>query len=268
MLKGSGLTVTRGGQNLIVDLAIDINPGDLVVIVGPNGAGKSTLLKCLMGWLKPNSGRVTVQKSGKTDGISRAIPLAKLSSLDRAAKIAWLPQRPHLSESLPVIEVVSSARFRFGESVAIKRQKAMAVLDKFGISSLADKNWNRLSGGECQRAAIASLVAQESEIWLLDEPANHLDPAIQQRVYNDIIGAWRDGQTIVLVTHDINLMLRSVPSDMHGGITVLGLKNGCNDFSCGLGDTVLASRLSKLYDIPVQEIDISGKTQLVFGAFG
>ena len=255
MLSISGLGWATGQQRVLQGLSVDVEPGGCLAIVGPNGAGKTSLLRCCLGWIAPTEGKVTIQDR----------PIADLGPRERAAQLAWLPQRGQMAESLPVVEVVANARFRFSESRAQSLEAAKRALDAFQLAGFAYRSWHTLSGGEAQRANLASLFAQEAKVWLLDEPANHLDPAIQQDLYGQLHTHWRQGQTTVLITHDLNLLLTAVPVDQQRDVQVLGMKNGHQSFLSALDAPELPDQLGQLYGVTVQEVDVFGRRHWVFG---
>jgi iron complex transport system ATP-binding protein len=246
------LTVQRGGVDVLRGVDLTVSDGDWVAVVGPNGAGKSTLLHAALGWLRPRAG--TVRVGGADPGT--------LSGSDRARRIGWLPQRVHLAEPLPVVEVVAAARFRFGESVAHSHVAARAALAELDAEGLADRTWTTLSGGEAQRVGLATLVAQQAETWLLDEPGNHLDPAVQHRVHGFLAARWRGGRTLVTVTHDLNLLLAAVGEDA-ARVQVVGLAGGEISFDCALADETLSEHLAALYGVAVHAVEVGGGRRLL-----
>ena len=189
-LQVTDLSWQPRGHTVLKDVTIAVNDGDCLAIVGPNGAGKSSLLRCCMGWVQPTAGQVSLK--GKQ--------IASLKPRERAQHLAWLPQRPEYAESLPVLDVVANARFRFSESRNRSREMAQKALEVFSVQEHANKLWHTLSGGEAQRVNLASLWAQQAEIWLLDEPANHLDPAVQHTLYHQLVQQW------ILISSPMQLM--------------------------------------------------------------
>jgi iron complex transport system ATP-binding protein len=192
----SGLTahdVTLTGR--IRAREFSLNHGECVVLCGPNGSGKSSLLRLLAGLDKPDSGHVTI------DGRN----LNRLSRVAIASQIAWLPQRPHLVEPISCEAMVAAARYRFSEAPQIALEKAMAVLTAQGIGHLMGRLAQQISGGELQRVLIAALVAQDVPFLLVDEPANHLDPAHQLSTYRKLGELWQSGKGIIIVSHDVRL---------------------------------------------------------------
>ena len=184
-------------------ISADIGAGEFTALVGPNGAGKSTLLKVLAGLLRGYSGSVDV--FGK--------PLAQFSSRDLARRIAFVPQETHMVFPFTVNEIVMMGRLPhrtsglFDSPRDIERtREAMELTDTFELSG---KTFTELSGGERQRVVLASALAQDPEVLLLDEPTVYLDLKHQIQFYNILERLNSDQQmTIVSVTHDVNLAAR------------------------------------------------------------
>ena len=255
MLVVENLQYQSGPTVILSTVSFRISEGDFVVIVGPNGSGKSTLIRCLSGWYQPSAGRVSFNNS--------SVP--QMSSSLRAESLSFLPQRPHMSESIPIIDVVGAARFRFKESHRERRDSAMKLLRSLGLEHLSSRTYDSLSGGEAQRIAVACLKAQDAKLWLLDEPANHLDPAIQKQMYFDLGQEWQEGRTIVTVTHNINLILEAMPQCEHKRIQVIGLQEGKILFDIPLSDDTLERKFSELYGLPAQKVAAFGYEHLIFG---
>lgn len=190
-------------------ISADIDSGEFVALIGPNGAGKSTFLKILVGLLRSYSG--SVEFCGK--------PLAELSARDLAKRIAFVPQETHMVFPFTVSQIVMMGRLPhraaglFDSPRDIERaREAMELTDTAVLSS---KTFGELSGGERQRVVLASALAQDPEVLLLDEPTVYLDLKHQIQFY-DILerlnGARGPGNarrmTIVSVTHDVNLAAR------------------------------------------------------------
>ena len=237
----AGVGVARGGRELVSDVDLSVAPGEFVALVGPNGAGKTTLLKIAAGLVRPTCGLVTLE--------GRA--LAELSPKRRAAAVAWLPQQALVDQLLCASDVVSTARYRFDESHAHTRSKVREALGAVGAAHLAERMVPTLSGGENQRVALATLLAQEAPLLLVDEPANHLDPAQQIRVYELLGALWRRGLGVLCVTHDINL-LRFLGGDRTP--RVIGLDRGCIRFDVAYDAPGLAAELGCLFGVEVQPV--------------
>ncbi len=251
-LTVSELQVVRGGRALLDGINLDVHAGELVIVAGPNGAGKSTLVGALFGWTSIDGGAVECEGT----------PVGKLSGVERAARLGWLPQRAALAEPMPVIEQVMAARFRMRESRAQRLQHAYEALEEVGLRHLAERDGTSLSGGEAQRVSLAALIAQDARTWLLDEPANHLDPKVQTELMQIVLGEWRCGKTVVLVTHDPDRVLARVTD---GPARVVGLREGRVMFELSAHADSLPEALSDLYDVPVTAIMVGGRRRFLFG---
>lgn len=230
----------------IDEVSFDVAEGECVFLIGPNGAGKSTLLRLALGIERPDAGRVCLG----------ATPTGALSPRERAAKVAWLPQQLVFDQGLYGFEVVSTARYRFHESRMVAEEKARHWLKEVGAGHLADRRITELSGGELQRVKLGALLAQEAPLLLLDEPANHLDPAHQLEVYRLLGRQWRQGLGILCVTHDINWVSHVGAAD---ALRVLGVRAGRLHFDTRFSDPALRQKLEELYGVPFGELSSSGQ---------
>jgi iron complex transport system ATP-binding protein len=246
-LAFDAVRVVRGKKTLLDAVSFRVERGEVCALLGPNGAGKSTLLGTALGLVKPTSGEVRF--GGRA--------LSALSPRERAGALAWLPQEPLGSDAIPAIESVIAARYRFAESSHAARTAALRALDRVGVAAFADAPLSNLSGGERQRVAFAGLLAQEAEWLLLDEPANHLDPAQQAEIYALLGTLAREGAGILCVTHDVNLLA-------HGGgaARVIGLKRGGLRFDTPYADAALPERLGELFGVPMRALD-AGDARLI-----
>ncbi len=230
----------------LTEVSLTLSPGDCIVVIGANGAGKSTLLRTLAGLERPSAGAVLL------DGR----PLAELSPRARAQSVAWLPQRPRLGEAVRVLELVATGRYRFGESHGEALAHAERALAELGASHLAQRPTDKVSGGELQRALLATLLAQEAPLLLVDEPANHLDPAQQLAAYRTLGQLWRKGHGLVVVTHDLNLAAQLGSPER---LRVLGLQSGRIAFDSTLAAESLTRDLTELYDVELCEVELHGQ---------
>ena len=189
---------------VISNVSFDIAPGEFVVLLGPNGAGKSTLLKILAGLIHQYTG--SAELCGQ--------PLARLKPVEIARRIAFVPQETHMVFPFTVQEIVMMGRLPHRASGVLldsrmdteRTIEAMALTDTVMLSG---KRFNEISGGERQRVVLASALAQDPEILLLDEPTVYLDLKHQIQFYDILerLNAER-GLTIISVTHDVNLAAR------------------------------------------------------------
>ena len=241
LLEFRDLTVHIGERTLLDALSLRVAPGDFVALIGPNGAGKTTLLKTALALRAPSKG--TVLLDGK--------PVTQLPARVRAAQIAWLPQHIRADEPLTCLESVAAARFRFREGHAAAIGRAAGALNRVGASAYGTRPITELSGGERQRVAFACLIAQEADILLFDEPANHLDPTQQLEVYRLLGELWREGHTIVCINHDVNL-LHQVGDGAN--VRVVGLDKGRITFDTRLTDSALPRQLGDLFGLEMESL--------------
>ena len=191
----------RGGGPTVVDrVSLAIERGELVGLLGPNGSGKTTMLKLMGGILRPRQGSVAFE--GR--------PLADWPRREAARKIAYVPQETHAPFDFSVMEIVLMGRFPHLGSFALEGPEDLAVaqraLDATGMSAFATRLFHTLSGGEKQRVVIASALAQDPELLLLDEPTASLDVGHQLEVQQLLSRLNAGGRVaMVLSTHDLNL---------------------------------------------------------------
>lgn len=242
MLGFSSVTLGGHGRPRLHCVDFELTAGQCAFLIGPNGAGKSSILRLALGLERPSSGRVSLGDRLVSD----------LAPAQRAARLAWLPQQLTFEQALSALDVVAAARYRFGESHARARARAHEWLSEVQAAELAERRVTKLSGGELQRVKLAALLAQETPLLLLDEPANHLDPAYQLEVYRLLGRAWGRGLGILCVTHDINL-LSLLPDP--ASIRLLGVRAGELRFDTSYADPELSSRLGDLYGVAFDQIE-------------
>ena len=182
------------------DVSIDVAPGAITGLIGPNGCGKTSLLKLLAGVRSPQIGQVTL------DGQ----PLASLSRRAAARQIAVVPQETHPAFDYTALEMVLMGRHPHLGAFQLERPDDLAIaaetLTATGTAHLAQRSYMTLSGGEKQRVVIASALAQQPRVLLLDEPTASLDLGFQLEIQSLLLALNRDrGVTMVLATHDLNL---------------------------------------------------------------
>jgi iron complex transport system ATP-binding protein len=241
------VSVEVRSRALLTRVSLGLEGGDFLAVLGPNGAGKTTLLRTALGLVRLASGVVRVDASS----------VARLSARERAAELAWLPQEPLAAEAISALEAVLAARYRFSESPATARKAALAALERVGMQAFAGALLTELSGGERQRIAIAALLAQEARFLLLDEPANHLDPARQAETYARLGSVLAAGVGILCVTHDVNLL-----AHVGGTPRVAGLSEGKLRFDTSFGASELPDRLAELFGVPMHTA-VVGRERLI-----
>lgn len=201
-LAAQNLVLAYNAAVIVDDLTLDLPDGGFTVIIGPNACGKSTLLKALSRTLAPTSGSVLL------DGV----PIASIKSKKVARQLAMLPQSPIAPEAITVRDLVGRGRYphqsllrQWSTADESAVQRALAAT---AIADLADRYVAELSGGQRQRAWIAMVLAQETELLLLDEPTTFLDIAHQYEVLELCSQLHAEGRTLVAVLHDLNQAAR------------------------------------------------------------
>ena len=193
----------RGGtasRAAVRNVSIDVGSGTFVGVLGPNGSGKSTLLKLLGRLLAPDAGTVTLDDRPIADWPRQAI----------ARRIAMVPQETHPAFDYTVLELVLMGRYPHLGTLAIEGPSDLGIardaLRATGMSTFETRPFSTLSGGEKQRVVIASALAQQADVLLLDEPTASLDPGHQLEIADLLSELNRTrGLGLVLSTHDLNL---------------------------------------------------------------
>ncbi len=235
-LRLENVSVRRRDRALLDRVDVVLETGQLLALVGPNGAGKTSLLRAILGLVQADSGQVWLG-----DNVTGALlPRA------RAAQVAWLPQHSTAAEELSALDVVCAARFRFDEPFGATTREARKALARVGVAAVAERPLGTLSGGERQRVALAGLLAQDAPLLLVDEPANHLDPAQQIDVYRLLGELWREGRSLVCVTHDVNLLRHLGAPEQ---VRVAGMAQGKLRFECALDAAELPEQLGALFGV-------------------
>ncbi|MDL2288212.1 ABC transporter ATP-binding protein [Ruminococcaceae bacterium OttesenSCG-928-A11] len=189
-------SVCFDGKMALDNISLDIQPGELIALIGPNGSGKSTLLKALSGQLPLRNG--TLLLDGRR--------VDALAPRERAACIAYFPQHRPVPD-MDVSTLVSHGRFPylgFGRVMSERDEELIqSALTRANLLGLAHRPLASLSGGERQRAYLAMLMAQDSDILLLDEPATFLDISHQLEVLTILRDLNKLGKTVVFAAHDL-----------------------------------------------------------------
>ena len=195
MIKAHGVCKRFGHNEVLKDISLEVDEGQVVVILGPSGSGKSTLLRCLNGLETPNKGEILV------DGI----PAHGHHNIHRIRQVTGMVfQQFNLFPHKTVLENVSLAPVHVrGLDPGQARAMAMELLTKVGLPEKADEYPSKLSGGQQQRVAIARALAMNPKVMLFDEPTSALDPELISEVLDVMKGLAKDGMTMVVVTHEM-----------------------------------------------------------------
>lgn len=188
---------------ILKSVTTDIYEGDFTVIMGASGAGKSTLLYALSGMDSITSGEV-IFKEQKINNFSE-----KEQAVLRAKQFGFIFQQMHLVSNLTLFENIAVAGYA-GESKNIKdiQEKTMKWLQQMNIDGVKNHLPSQVSGGEAQRAAIARAMINNPQLIFGDEPTGALNKSSSEEVLNLLTGFNKNGQSILMVTHDIKAAIR------------------------------------------------------------
>jgi ABC-type polar amino acid transport system ATPase subunit len=206
LLRIRGLSKVFGDIPVLDRVDLDVERGEIVMVIGPSGAGKSTLLRCINRIEIPTTGEVVL------DGINmagemrdaRLVPDRPTATARKRRHIGMVFQRFNLFAHLSALDNVAIGPRRvLGLSLTDARARAAGHLDRVRLSEHSAKRPMQLSGGQQQRVAIARALAMEPDLMLFDEPTSALDPELVGEVLTVIRGLAREGMTMLVVTHEM-----------------------------------------------------------------
>ncbi|MEC2160997.1 metal ABC transporter ATP-binding protein [Virgibacillus halodenitrificans] len=189
------LHVSYYGKEAVRDVSFSIMPGSLVGIIGPNGAGKSTLLKAVLGLIPSDKGIVKV-RGGEVKLVRK--------------KLAYVPQRSNIDWDFPISVIDTVLIGTYPKLKIFKRPKkedkklAMECLEKVGMAEFKNRQIGELSGGQQQRVFLARALAQQAEIFFLDEPFVGIDISSEETIIKVLKELRDQGKTILVVHHDLS----------------------------------------------------------------
>lgn len=183
LVETQGLCVSLGGRQVVQNVNLTLERGEIVTIVGPNGSGKSTLLRALTGAIRPDR------------GVIRRAP---------GLRIGYSPQRLHIDPTLPL----SVRRFMALPARRVDEAQMIAALEATGAAALADHPMQGLSGGQTQRVLLARALLAQPDLIVLDEPAQGLDQPGSASLYRLIEAVrGRTGAAVLMVSHDLHVVM-------------------------------------------------------------
>lgn len=194
ILEVHDLTVSYSRKPVLWGIDFTLPTGSIAGIVGPNGAGKSTLLKTIMGLIPPSSGFIKL--------FDRPLD-------ENRQRVSYVPQRESVDWDFPVSVLDVVLMGRYGKVGILRntgeRDKSIALecLDKVGMSAFAKRQISQLSGGQQQRVFLARALAQEADIYFMDEPFAGVDAATEQAIIGILREMAAANKTIVVVHHDL-----------------------------------------------------------------
>ena len=239
MLKGNHITVRYGEHTVVDDLSFTLQEGQWLMLAGPNGAGKSTLIETISQGV-PYTGSIELE--------DRDIRRYKPAQLAR--KIGVLSQKNSVGYGYSVEEVVGLGRYAYtGSFLSARdddgRDQIERALELTGLTKLRKSSVLTLSGGELQRTFLAQVFAQNPQVLILDEPANHLDLVYQKHIFS-LIAQWlkEPGRAVMSVVHDLSLARR------YGTHAVLMNRSKCASQGA-IKDVLTPENLCSVYDMDV-----------------
>ncbi|MBD5138707.1 MAG: ABC transporter ATP-binding protein [Ruminococcus sp.] len=242
-LKIDGLSCGYGGEDIVKNVSLTVKGGETAAIAGPNGCGKTTLLRAVCGLIPITAGKAFI------DGKS----VAEMSPKERARSIAMLSQTGAGGDyfGYTVLNTVLMGRYSrqkgtvFSETSREDISAAEKYISEVGLSGCEDRLITELSGGQLQRVFLARAFAQEPEILVLDEPANHLDIKSQNELAELLKRFTDSGKSIIGVFHDISFA--AAVSDK-----ILLMKDG-EAAACGnTGDIIGSEKLSEVFGTDIR----------------
>ncbi|MGD1821090.1 MAG: amino acid ABC transporter ATP-binding protein [Pleomorphochaeta sp.] len=190
--------ITNNGNTVkaVDNASLDVNEGEVVVIIGPSGSGKSTLLRCINKLEIPTGGSIFVDD---VDVANSSTDIRKIRE-----EVGMVFQSFNLFPHLSVIDNITLAPLKVKNMDPKEAKKiALQLLDKVGLKEKAESYPNQLSGGQQQRVAIARSLAMHPDIMLFDEPTSALDPEMIKEVLDVMLDLAKSGMTMLLVTHEM-----------------------------------------------------------------
>lgn len=238
VLQADGLSVGYESRTVLTDVSFAVRPSELVGLIGANGAGKSTLLKTVRGLLAPLGGTVELLGTG----------IQSLSPRAFAQRAAYLSQQTEIPFGYTVRDIAMTGRYPYlgwwQREGGRDRALVDASLAYVGMTALADRPMQELSGGQRQRALFAKVLAQQTPVLLLDEPATGLDLFYQEELFHFCQDICAAGRTVLMVVHELGLAARFCSR--------LLLFGGGHLLADGTpADVLTPARLTAAYDAPI-----------------
>lgn len=234
---------------ILNNVSLKVDKGKVLALIGPNGAGKSTLLKCIVGILKPNSGRVIF------DGRD----ISNFSEKEKAKIIAYLPQYVPIIFPITVFDSILLGRVPFFNLVPSKQDYDAVedIINNFNLIPYSNRYIDELSGGERQRVHIARVIAQEAKVMLFDEPSANLDIKYQHEILRLITKTTHENnKTTIIALHDINLALKYADE--------IAIINRGKIVKSGNPEEVITKDIIKqIYGIDIDLIEFNGRKRIL-----
>lgn len=193
-LSAQGISKSYNSRKVVDEIHIHINKGEIVGLFGPNGAGKTTTFYMIIGFLKPNGGKIMLNDEDMTD----------LPMFMRARKgITYLPQEPSVFKKMSVEDNLKAILEFLNVDRELMQHKILEILESFKLEHLAKNSADSLSGGERRRLEIARALMTSPQFMLLDEPFSGIDPISVSDLKKIITGLKKRGIGILLSDHNV-----------------------------------------------------------------
>ena len=193
-LSAQGISKSYNSRKVVDEIHIHINKGEIVGLFGPNGAGKTTTFYMIIGFLKPNGGKIMLNDEDMTD----------LPMFMRARKgITYLPQEPSVFKKMSVEDNLKAILEFLNVDRELMQHKILEILESFKLEHLAKNSADSLSGGERRRLEIARALMTSPQFMLLDEPFSGIDPISVSDLKKIISGLKKRGIGILLSDHNV-----------------------------------------------------------------
>ena len=207
--KMDDMAVGYQGKTLIHDINIGIDKGEIVTLIGPNGSGKSTILKSITKQLKLIGGKVFFDDTS----------LQEMSYKELSSNMAVVLTERIKTELMTCHEIVATGRYPYTGRLGILTPEDEQIVDEamkaVHAEDLGNRDFNAISDGQKQRVLLARALCATQKILLLDEPVSGLDPKVTAEMYELISGLNKEGITIIMISHDIDVAISEASHILH-----------------------------------------------------
>ena len=242
---------SKGGKSVLSGASLELQQGEIGILLGKNGSGKTTFFKNILGIEKPLKGKITFEGEN----------LLKMNRRDRAKRIAYVPQHIHFGD-LTVLDSVLMGRIsHFGMKAGVQDYIAVEkILEDMGLTEYASRSAEALSGGEKQKIAIARAMAQEPKLMVFDEPTGNLDIANEHLIIEEARKLAREKNSAILSSlHDLNQAL-------YFGDKFFLMKEGRVKYAGGK-EIITEDVIRDIFDIDVKIVTINNQKVILGGYY-